>query len=127
MSQEAISSQRRRRATTKGSITRNRLKDLSEQVTEGSPSEVISHAKLLLNKLETLDTDFKKCHFALIELIEEPGVLDQEQKTLDEHDDEVAVLAKYPIISTSLNSLTYWHRPLRHQLPSKQRDQAELD
>ena len=84
-----------RRGTTKGSITRirNRLKDLSEQVTEGSPSEVISYAKLLLNKLETLDTDFKKCHFALIELIEEPGVLDQEQKTLDEHDDEVAVLA----------------------------------
>ena len=94
MSQEAISSQRRRRGTTKGSITRirNRLRDLSEQVTEGSPSEVISHAKLLLNKLETLDTDFKKCRFALIELIEEPGVLDQEQKTLDEHDDEVAVL-----------------------------------
>ena len=60
MSQEAISSQRRRRGTTKGSITRirNRLRDLSEQVTEGSPSEVISHAKLLLNKLETLE-----CHF----------------------------------------------------------------
>ena len=95
MSQEAISLQRRRRGTTKGSITRirNRLKDLSEQVTEGSPSEIVSHAKLLLNKLETFDTDFKKCHFALIGLIEEPGVLDQEQKMLDEHDDEVAVLA----------------------------------
>ena len=80
---------------TKGSITRirNRLKDLSKQVTEGSLSEVIGHAKLLLNKLETLDADFKKCHFALVELIEEPGVLDQEQKTLDKHYDEVAVLA----------------------------------
>ena len=31
------------------------------------------------------------------------------------------------IISTSSNSMTYWHRPLRHQLPSKKRDQAELD
>ena len=94
MSQEAISLQRRRRGTTKGFITRihNHLKDLSKQVTEGSPSEVTSHAKLLLNKLETLDTDFKTCHFALIELIEEPGVLDQEQKTLDEHDNGVAVL-----------------------------------
>ena len=29
----------------------------------------------------------------MIELFEEPGVLHQEQKTLDEHDDEVAVLA----------------------------------
>ena len=95
MSQEAISSQRRRRGTTKGSITRicNRLKNLFEQVIEGSPSEVISHAKLPLNKLEALDPDFKKYHFALIELIEEPGVLDQEQKMLDEHDDEVAALA----------------------------------
>ena len=52
MSQEAIAMflQRRKRGTTKGSITRIRLKDLSKQVTEGSLSEVISHAKLLLNK-----------------------------------------------------------------------------
>ena len=79
MSKEAISSQRKRR----GTITHIciRLKHLSEQVTEGSrPSEIINHAKLLLNKLETLYTDIKKCHFALIELIEQPRVLDQEQK-----------------------------------------------
>ena len=78
----------------KGSVTRirNRLKDLTEQATETSPSEVVSHAKLLLNKLETLDADFEKCHSALIDLIEDQRVLDQEQKALDEHDDEVAVL-----------------------------------
>ena len=107
MSQEAISLQRRRRGTTKGFITRihNHLKDLSKQVTESSPSEVTSHAKLLLNKLETLDTDFKTCHFALIELIEEPGVLDQEQKTLDEHDNGVAVL------TVALQQLITAHSP----------------
>ena len=68
------------------------MKDLTEQASETSPSEVVSHAKLLLNKLETLDADFKKCHSALIDLIEDERLLEQEQKALDEHDDEVAAL-----------------------------------
>ena len=64
----------------KGSVThiRNCLKDLTEQATASSPSEVVSHAKLLLKKLETLDADFKKCHSALIDLIEDQRVLDQQ-------------------------------------------------
>ena len=89
-----LSSCRRKRGTVKGSVTRirNCLKDLSKQDTGTSPSEVISHAKLLLNKLETLEADFEKCHSASIDLIEEPRILDQEHKALDEHDDEVAAL-----------------------------------
>ena len=91
----------------KGSVThiRNRLKDLTEQATESSPSEVVSHAKLLLNKLETLGADFKKCHSALIDLIEDQRKLDQEQKALDEHDDEVAAL------TITLQQLVAAHSP----------------
>ena len=100
MSQEAqlqertLSLCRRKWGTVKGSVTRirNRLKDITEQATETSPSEVVSHAKLLLNKPETLDADFEKCHSALIDLIEDERILEQKQKALDEHDDEVAAL-----------------------------------
>lgn len=84
----------RKRGTFKGSVTCicNRLKDLTKQATETSPSEVVSHAKLLLNQLETLNDDFKKCHSALIDLIEDERILNQEQKVLDKHDDKVAAL-----------------------------------
>lgn len=113
MSQEAQlqertrSSCRRKRGTVEGSVTRicNHLKELTEQATETSPSEVVSHAKLLLNKLETLDADFEKCHSVLIDLIEDPRILDQEQKALDDHEDEVASL------TIALQQLVTTHSP----------------
>ena len=46
-------------------------------------------------RLETLDKDFKTYHYALADLIaaKDEATLKHEQETLDNHDDEVAVLA----------------------------------
>ena len=44
----------------------------------------------LLKKIEEQDTEFKKYHYAIVELLEEEGDLDQEQANLDDHDDRIA-------------------------------------
>ena len=49
----------------------------------------------LLQKLESLDTDFKSYHFTILDLIEEQEVLENEQATLDEHDDRIAKITNH--------------------------------
>lgn len=87
------SSLRKRRGVIRASITRleKRLKDL-----ETTPDKfgVGDSAKQLVTKLEGLDTDFRALHFQLIDLMEEDsGEIEQEQDTLDEHDDNIAALS----------------------------------
>ena len=45
----------------------------------------------LLQRLSSLDSDFKAYHFAVIDVVE-PEALETEQGVLDEHDDKVAGL-----------------------------------
>ena len=46
----------------------------------------------MLDKLENLYSDFKRYHYALIELIDDEEILEEEQENLDKHDDEIAEL-----------------------------------
>ena len=48
-----------------------------------------------MQRLETLDSDFKKHHLALVDLLDagDEEVLQKEQDVLDEHDDVIALLA----------------------------------
>ena len=43
----------------------------------------------LLQKLEEQDSEFKKYHYAIVELLEEDDDLEEEQAKLDDHDDKI--------------------------------------
>ena len=52
----------------------------------------IEHAKQLAEKLKTIDAEFNSFHLEVIDLIDEActEALENEQETLDEHEDLVA-------------------------------------
>ncbi len=51
------------------------------------------HTPQLSIKLGDLDSNFKTLHFEHVDLVDDEGTLEGEQATLDQHDDDVAVLA----------------------------------
>ena len=83
----ALSSNRKRRGVVRASITRlrNRLSEL-----EGSLD--LDQARSLTSRLQTLDAEYKVHHYAIIDLLDDETALENEQETLDEHDDHVAQL-----------------------------------
>ena len=50
-------------------------------------------AQKLLKKLESLDSDLKTYHSAIIDMVEKEDDLEHEQGVLDQHDDEVLDLS----------------------------------
>ena len=44
-------------------------------------------------KLESLDSDFKEQRYRLVDIIDDDETLQKVQQILDDHDDEVAILA----------------------------------
>ena len=83
---------RRRRGVARASITRltHRLKDLEKDV--GGP-RTLELARGMTRKLDSLDSEFRTNHHALIDLIDDDETLHKEQTVLDEHDDSIAELA----------------------------------
>lgn len=75
------------------SITRlgNRVSKLEEAADQPRTPD---HARQLLTKLQTLDSDFRTVHLKLIDLIDEANTeaLDAEQERLDKLDDDVSGL-----------------------------------
>ena len=75
---------RKRRGVVRRSVTRlnDRVSEL--EAAPGQP-RTADHARQLLTKLQTLDSDFRRIHFELIDLIDEAdtGALDTEQDTID--------------------------------------------
>ena len=51
-------------------------------------SGIVDRARTLKEKVDTADTEFKKHHFSIVELLDEEYV-DVEQGVLDNHEDEV--------------------------------------
>ena len=92
--QPTLSTLRKRRGITRASITRlnTKLKDLETMVHEPTSSSL---AQRMGQKLDILDAEFKKHHYALIDAIDETEaeVLDKEQDVLDRHDDDMTNLA----------------------------------
>ena len=84
---------RKRRGSIRGSITRlsGKLKDLEGKT--DPISRELAHGMAL--KLESLDTDFHKYHFELLDTIPEANAdaLSKEQKTLDLHEEDIALLS----------------------------------
>ena len=79
---------RRRRGVSHASITRLSTKIVEAESTSGEPG-FNSLAQKLLKRLESLHSDFKTQHLAVVDSLEEGSDLDREQDILDQHDDEV--------------------------------------
>ena len=90
--EHALSTSRRRRGVVRASLTRldSRVAEL-EGKGEISAGDRLA-AQRFLRKLDSLDSDFKSHHFAIVDLVDGDS-LEAEQGVLDEHDDKVADLA----------------------------------
>lgn len=82
-----VSTLKRRRGVTRASITQltSQLRDL-ESNPGGTATLSLAHG--MTQKLDTLDSEFRTHHHALIE--EDEETLKEEQSTFDEHNDIVA-------------------------------------
>ncbi len=82
---------RKRRGVLRASITRlgGRLTELEGTVDQPRTAD---HAKQQLNKLQSIESDFKKLHFELIDLIddEDEDAMETEQGVIDKFDDDVS-------------------------------------
>lgn len=87
-----LANNRKRRGVVHASMTRldTRVGELEAKAEALSPGDV-RVAQQLLQRLGSLDSDFKAYHFAVIDVID-PESLEAEQSILDEHDDKVANL-----------------------------------
>ena len=92
MTEAAISNGRKKRGTVKASITRL-LTHVGDLETAVDQADTLDHAQRSLIKLETLNSEYKVHHFALIDLIEDETILQREQENLDNHDDIVSDLS----------------------------------
>ena len=82
----------------KEGVLRRSVTRLSDRVSELEATtdqpRTTDHARQLLTKLQTLDSDFRRIHFELINLIDEANTdaLDTEQGIIDKLDDDVSSL-----------------------------------
>ena len=92
MSRE-ITNLKKRRGTVRASVTnlKNRVSELEARA-DIAPASRLESARQHKVKLTTHDSDFRKHHFELIDLLESTDDLDREQRVLDEHDDIVTSL-----------------------------------
>ena len=81
----------RRRGAIKARIAKLTTKVAELEGRESDPS-ISTHAQQLFKRLGNLDSDYKTCHFAVIDVLDDEQQLADEQETLDNHDDEVADL-----------------------------------
>ena len=92
MTEAALSNGRKKRRTVKASITRL-LTRVGELETAVDQADTLDHAQRSLIRLETLNSEYKVHHLALIDLIEDEAILQREQENLDNHDDIVSDLS----------------------------------
>ena len=89
-----LSNLRKRRGTTKGSITKllNQVKALEPKTHEALALDL---ANQLLPNLKSLDEQFKTQHFSIVDAIDEGDTesLAKEQEVIDKHDDEIAEIS----------------------------------
>ena len=83
-----LSTLKRRRGVSHASIT---CLTTRVRIAEARKEDlgIIDLSKKQKEKLESLDSDFRNHHFAIIDLLEEQSDLESEQTILDKHDNEV--------------------------------------
>ena len=86
-----LSTLKRRRGAIKASITKHTTKIAELEAKETGPTTP-PLAQQLAKRLESLDSDFKTRHVAIIDVLEGEGQLAEEQDVLDTHDEELLQL-----------------------------------
>ena len=78
-------------------IMRGMITHLETQISKMEIKSEITHSDSVIiqgqtEKLKSLDSDFKRHHYTMIELVDEEDLetLDQEQAVLDDHDNKIA-------------------------------------
>ena len=81
----------RKRGIVRASITRlsNRIKKLGGKVDQPSTFDLTKRDK---DKLESLNSEFKVHHYAIVDILDKSKDLTKEQEVLDEHDVSIAEL-----------------------------------
>ena len=113
-----LTAQHRRRGVVPASVTRLRT-CLDELERFADQPNRLDSAKQMLSKLESLDSEFRKQHFATVDLVEGEEALAAEQAVLDSHDDDVAQLSlrlQRVISSCSTSTKVNPHRTLQKRL-----------
>ena len=87
-----IATCKNRREISRTSLTKLATKpnDLENKADEPTTLDL---ARRLKDRLDTLDSEFKTHHYAVVEQIEDGTDLDREQETLDNHDNDVSAIA----------------------------------
>ena len=85
-----LTSAKRRRGMVRGSVTplEDRIKALEFKHDLSCTDQLA--IQRLLKKLEELDAEFKKHHYAVVENLETEEDMEDEQATLNDHEDKVA-------------------------------------
>ncbi len=98
-----VAKRRKRRGVVRASITclGPHLRELQD--TSGQP-RTFDHARQLLTKLQSLDEEFRRLHFELIDLINEDDTLETEQATMDKHDDVFTLTVRVRALLTPAES-----------------------
>lgn len=88
-----ISVLRKRRGVVRASITRltGRIKELESKADQPNTIDIARRSK---DKLESLDSEFKVHHLAVVDAVDgsDEATIKKEQDILDEHDDEISAL-----------------------------------
>ena len=108
----------KRRGVVRASTTRlgTRVRELEDTAVQpGTPN----HAQQLMGKLKSLDEEFRRLHYDIVDLIEEEtDDSDAEQVILDKYDDDVAALTVRleSLCATSSTPTTNARKPLSRRL-----------
>lgn len=107
--ERALSVNCKQRGVVRASLTRlkTRVKEFESKGTEISVGDRLA-AQRLLQKLDTLDSDFRSHHFAVVDLVDEEA-MNTEQRVLDEHsgsaDPHVRLSKRLRRVDTDLESV----------------------
>lgn len=111
---------KKRRSTVRGSITKlvTRLEALEAKADQPT---MYDHAQELTKKLESLDAEFRKYHYELIDLIDETDdtTLTREQAILDDHDElmeDLNVRARKLVMVSSASTDSTQRKAMSHRI-----------
>lgn len=111
---------KRRRGTVKASITKLWTK-LTELEGADRDASFATYAQQYLKRLETLDTNFKTHHLAIMDVvIEDEEQLSTEQEALDQHDEDITTLSvRLQVLLSSAPATPTVTRPETRHLPDR--------
>ena len=107
MSDLEIIGKKRRRGTVRASLTKmvSHVVDMECRAPLSPTDEIV--AKRMEQKMYDLDKDFRGYHYSILDLMEKDEDFDEEQATLDEHEEKISnILDRLYIVCYARSSKT---------------------